>query len=572
MKLFRILRLLFWPFQKFPTDRDVKVSLPVKEDDDLIDSRGGFFSSEHARNRDAALRQWAEKNAFTKPSFVNVDVSVKHGVGQDSILDSYDASAKNVFSLGSQSIATPVLTWYVSQGFIGHQACAMLSQHWLISIACSAKGEDAVRNGWTINFDDGDEIDPETINRVNKLDEKYKVVKNLTEAHKYKNVFGIRHVLTLVDSKDLDYYEKPFNPDGIKPGSYKGFSQIDPYWMSPLLDQNAISSPSNKDFYEPTYWVISGRKYHKSHFVIIKGPDVPDVLKPSYLYGGIPLTQQIYERVYAAERTANEAPALTMTKRLYTREVDLKKAAANQRDFEENLAAQAAMKDNHGMLIHGKGEAISQLDTNLTDVDVTIMTQYQLVAAICKVPATRLLGTSPKGFNATGEHEIKTYHEHLESVQTNDFDPILERHYICLSKSSFNGVDIKHVWNPVSMPSEDELANLQSLKAQTDKTYVEIGAVDAYDIRDKLIADEDSGYTGIEPVERPEDDLDDVLTSSEPDNATESGDTAMDDVGQENGRWYVFKKGTREKIAGPYTRKRQAVKRLGQIEHFKEKG
>jgi hypothetical protein len=32
-----------------------------------------------------------------------------------------------------------------------------------------------------------------------------------------------------------DYYEKPFNPDGITEGSYKGISQVDPYWMMPML-------------------------------------------------------------------------------------------------------------------------------------------------------------------------------------------------------------------------------------------------------------------------------------------------------------------------------------------------
>ena len=30
------------------------------------------------------------------------------------------------------------------------------------------------------------------------------------------------------------------------------------------------------------------------------------------------------------------------------------------------------------------------------------MTQYQLAASVANVPATKLLGTQPKGFNATG--------------------------------------------------------------------------------------------------------------------------------------------------------------------------
>jgi len=34
-----------------------------------------------------------------------------------------------------------------------------------------------------------------------------------------------------------------------------------------------------------------------------------------YMYGGIPVSQRIMERVYAAERTANEGPLLAMSKR-----------------------------------------------------------------------------------------------------------------------------------------------------------------------------------------------------------------------------------------------------------------
>ena len=128
-------------------------------------------------------------------------------------------------------------------------------------------------------------------------------------------VFGVRIALFVIESEDPDYYVKPFNADGVTPGSYKGISQIDPYWCTPELSQRAASDPTALDFYEPTYWIINGRRVHKSHLVIMRGPDVGDILKPSYLYGGLSVPQLIYERVYAAERTANEAPQLCL---LYT--------------------------------------------------------------------------------------------------------------------------------------------------------------------------------------------------------------------------------------------------------------
>ena len=61
------------------------------------------------------------------------------------------------------------------------------------------------------------------------------------------------------------------------------------------------------------------------------------------------------------------------------------------------------------------------------------MSQYQLVAAAANVPATKLLGTTPKGFNATGEYEEASYHEELESIQANDLSRLLARHHLCVN-------------------------------------------------------------------------------------------------------------------------------------------
>lgn len=550
---------------------------PVSEHK-LNDSTGAFFSSEKTRQREARLADWCRAKAFTRPNIRSVS-----GEATDSALSSFEMRSKSIFALNDSYVPIPVLHWYISQGFLGYQTCAVISQQWLVSKACVAKGKDAVRNGWdiTISGEDG-ENDDDLIERVKRLDKKYKVRKNLVEAHKFNNVFGIRHILIKVDSSDRKYYEKPFSVEAIKPGTYRGLSQVDPYWLAPELDQTAIADPSALDFYEPTFWTVNGVKVHKSHFIILKGEEVADVLKPSYRYGGVSLVQQIYERVYAAERTANEAPELALTKRLYTRTMDMDKAVKNQDEFEEALQYQTEMKNNHGFLAVGKGEDVTQLETTLSDFDTTVMTQYQLVASIARVPATRLLGTSPKGFNATGEHEIKTYHEELESIQVNDFDDILSRHYECLSASELGGVKVSHVWRPVAMPSEAEQATLNTAKAQTDKLYFDMGAVTAYEIRDRVRLDDKSGYNELEKIEEPEyEEEPEVLVPEAPEAPeepppeasvnTDYKPQAADEIIKENGEFWVTSKAGK-KLDGPFPSYRKAKSRLGQIEYFAGKG
>lgn len=394
------------------------------------------------------------------------------------------------------------LVWYATRGFIGYQICAMIAQHWLVNKACTMPGRDAVRHGWelaSVSDDEENGLTPKQLKEIRKFDKKYRIRKNLIEMVKFARVFGIRVVMFKIKTNDPNFYEQPFNIDGVTPGSYLGISQIDPYWMSPVLDLESTADPSSIHFYEPTWWIINGKRIHRSHLIVLRNSEVADLLKPTYLYGGIPVPQMICERVFAAERTANEAPMLAMTKRLYVQKMNMSAAMANQQILEERLAFQNALRDNYGTLAIGLEDELEQHDTTLTDVDQVIMTQFQLVAAASGVPATKLLGTSPKGMDATGEHETESYHEELETIQENDMTPFLERHYELLAKSE-GTPEVEITWNAVDSPSAEELAALNKTKADTGAVLVGSGAIDGKDERDRIIKDKDSGYNGIDPV------------------------------------------------------------------------
>ena len=328
------------------------------------------------------------------------------------------------------------------------------------------------------------------------------------------------------------------------------------------------------------------------------------MLKPSYLYGGIPLTQRIAERVYGAERTANEGPQLAMTKRLVIRYLDnMEQVVANQQAFENAMQVMSEYRDNYGVFLDSIDNKVEQQDTSLGDLDNLIMTQYQLVAAEADVPATKLLSTSPKGFQSTGEHEIDSYHETLESIQENELTDIVDRHHECLMRShiapltkSKQPFDISIEWNPLAVQSKRENAETEEIKSRTRKTYQDSGAIDAYDIRDSLISDEDSDFTGLEAIDRPDyddEDLDDddLLQETTPppnDNNTpkaggrlpkkdkykeaiDQSGTAQDYIRKWGTKWAVFsEKGKR--LSDGYNDKKDAVKRLREIEYYKRKG
>ena len=465
-------------------------------------ARKGFFSTDDVDSKVSRLELYGKIKEKTFQHTVADHLAVANGEAAIAM----DDAGSNIKTLSNfmESIPDAQLNWYSSYGFIGYQVCAIISQHWLVNKACRIPAMDAVRNGYEITVNDGSDVDPEILARIRKLDKKFKIKHHMAEMVKFGRIFGIRVVLPIIESGDPQYYEKPFNPDGITKGSYKGMKQIDPYWMAPMLDGKSASDPTYQGFYEPTWWMINGKKYHKSHLIIMRnGGEVPDILKPTYLYGGIPLTQMIAERCYAAERTANEAPMLTMTKRTNAIYLDAEKAIANQAKFQQKMEIWASYRDNYGVKVLGESEKLEQLDTSLTDLDTVIMSQFQLVAAIAGTPATKLLETSPKGFNATGEYDEANYHEGLESIQEDYCDPLLDRHHLLIIRSDiipqFGKVfEIEHNWKSTDAETAQELAETNLKKATTDKTLADAGAIDGHDIRRRLIADKESGYNGIE--------------------------------------------------------------------------
>ena len=399
------------------------------------------------------------------------------------------------------------LLWYGSQGFIGYNLCAIMAQHWLIDKACSMPARDAVRQGYDVTINNGEGADPEIIDAIRQGDKAYGVNKNMRELITMARVFGVRICIFKVQSTDPEYYEKPFNLDGVQPGSYIGISQVDPIWCSPILTSESLRDPAGMRFYEPEFWQIGSTKYHRSHLYILVPKPVADILKPSYQYGGKSVPQLIYERVYASERTANEAPQLAMTKRTTVLKLDMATFMAKGAEAINNILDWCSFRDNYGVkLVDKDSEDIAQFDTTLSDLDATVMTQYQLVAAASNVPSTKLLGTTPKGFNSTGEYEESNYREELESIQANDLTPFLERHHQILMRSDiapkFNvePLETSVSWAPLDSPTATEWAALNKTKAETAQILAGVGAIDGIDIRKQITSDKDSDYFGLEEV------------------------------------------------------------------------
>lgn len=442
-------------------------------------------------------------------------------------------SPKAAYQNNYNIINPQIFNFYIDQGFIGWNTCALMSQHWAISKACLRPAKDAVRKGYDIKIKNEKDLDPETKNNIladlREKDTEFKINYNLINFVQFGRIFGIRLAIFLVESDDPDFYYKPFNIDGVKPGSYKGICQVDPYWCAPQLDADAAGNPLSIGFYEPTWWFVSGdaptpahsirgKMIHKSHIIKFVTIEVADFLKPAYIYGGIPIPQLVYQRAYQAEMTANDASRLIKTKRLNVLKTDTNKIAAEPQEFQQRMSAYVSIQDSFGVFaIDKEDEAIEQLITPLDGVEENCLLQWQLFAASAEMIVTKVLESSPKGWGSEDSYEESSYAESLETVQNEYLKPFLERHHLLLITSEIEpkyGVKIKSEVNfkPLDAMTEKELADLNKQKADTDATLSQIGAIDGQDARNRLINDAESGYTMLDPEAPEQEEPDDFST------------------------------------------------------------
>jgi hypothetical protein len=84
---------------------------------------------------------------------------------------------------------------------------------------------------------------------------------------------------------------------------------------------------------------------------------------------------------------------------------------------------------------------------------------------------------------------------------------LLDRHHLLLIRSeiapkyNLEPFNTTVTWKPVDAMTAEELAALNKLKAETGQVLITSGAIDGNDERGRIIADPESGYSGMEDEE-----------------------------------------------------------------------
>lgn len=305
-------------------------------------------------------------------------------------------------------------------------------------------------------------------------------------------------------------------PEALSPGDLRYLFPVSRDQLgTPDFDRDLESD----GFGGPTSFVLAGtnmQAIHRSRVLVFSGKPTPRAAHMSWqdVFWGRPLMERINSAMQNAELA--QTGVATLLHELKTDIIsipeltELVSTAGGEEALSKRLAVAAAMASMFNVKLldggppgeeHG-GETWETRQISFAQLPDVVTTFIQIGAGAADIPLTRILGTSAKGLNATGEGDENNFLSMIGARQNSDLRPNLERldPYLKASAGVKSGDDLTWTFGALRKMTPKEEAEIDKIHADAFKALSETGAVppDALStmIRNKL--SERETYPGIE--------------------------------------------------------------------------
>lgn len=351
------------------------------------------------------------------------------------------------------------------------------------------------------------------VNAIRQAFADFNVVNILKVAAMDDGFFGRAHVyVDLGDLSDAELVtdigdgENAASRAKIKKGMLKSFRTVEPMWVYPT-SYNA-TNPLSGDWYRPQSWMVQGRRVHSSRLLTFVGREVPDVLKPSYMFGGISLSQMAKPYVDNWLRTRQSVADLINAFSVMVLATPMNTLlASGGSDLIARMNAFVACRDNRGLMaIDKETEALTNVSAPLGGLEALQAQTQEHMSAVCGIPLVKLLGITPTGLNASSEGEIRVFYDWVHAFQESLFRPNLQRMMNIIQMHLFGEVDpeIEFRFGALWSMSDKERAEVDKLKADTGQVLIDSGTLAPIEERRRLADDPTSPYHGLDVDDVPD--------------------------------------------------------------------
>ena len=260
-------------------------------------------------------------------------------------------------------------------------------------------------------------------------------------------------------------------------------------WVS-VLGRNDITpgeintNPESPWFGEPIGWTLNGRganrpNIHPSRVIQLPGAPLLDTNATAAEHGW---HDSVLQAVFEAVDQATSSPAY-LNAMIPEAKQDivfvpglsrLLSTTTGTTDITKRLQYAQQMKGMLGMIVldgdgqAAEGERYQQKQLSFTGLPDVVRLFLLIASAAADIPATRLLGQSPQGMNATGDSDTRNYYDRCAAEQRVVLTPAIARLDELLIRHALGERPpaVWYEWRPLYQPTQKE-------KADTFKTLAD---------------------------------------------------------------------------------------------------
>ena len=357
---------------------------------------------------------------------------------------------------------------------LSYQECANLATDSMISKAIDVIVREIFKSGgkWEAAHLDIDNFEMV----LNSLDFYEKIALAVQRALEYGGAFI--YINTDDTNLSLPLY---INEKTASTNKITGLTVIEPWQAAPV--QVNTFNPLKNNYMEPDLWWVLGASstVHKTRLIPIVFYSVPDLIKPLYNYLGLPLSFYMKNYVSNADTVRQSISDLVLRFRTKIIKTTAQKIADPQ--TQARVKYMNATSNNLATLLLAKDEEWIETVTSLSGMDNLLSQMYELMTASTRgIPVTKLLGLSPRGFNATGEYDENNFYDVIDGYASSVVIPAMEKvaEYILCFKAGVLD-EPKYTFNPRKQIKQKEQAEINNLKADYISKLIMSGVVTGKD-------------------------------------------------------------------------------------------
>ena len=316
--------------------------------------------------------------------------------------------------------------------------------------------------------------------------------------------FGIGYLhLDTGDSDNPSELATPLSPTPLKMkvGGLKGVRAVDPIWCSPGTYDT--QNPLSENFYRPKNYFCMGKTVHRSRLIPIISREVPDLLKPLFYFGGVPLSQIAKPYIENFLRTRTSVSDLIHSFTVFVLSTDLSSTmnGGNGQDLSDRAQIFTNYRDSRGLLIINKEtEKLDNVSASLAGLEGLLAQSQEQTASVAGIPLSKLLGVQPEGLNASSDGEMQAFYDTIAAIQEHVLDDPLHMVLQYLMMHLWGEVDVDLQWKWISLEETNEVeqAVIRKSDADTAAVYINAGVISTDEERARLAGEPGSLYGNLD--------------------------------------------------------------------------